>query len=656
MSRHVGVPTTAAAFLAFVTLLACSSGAADGAAGSIAGTSANAPSVASVAFESAVDTLIVGRRDRLIVRLRDASGAAVTAHDVLWSTADSSIAAFAPDVASDRLVSRVSDAASTSLTIAGVSVGATNVAVVADGRSAGARIVVVPAPSRVARVAVAPNVDTIVVGKTMRLTIDARDVDGALVTARDVAWSSRDSSVASLAKDRTQASIVLSAVTPGVAQIDVVADGRSAGATIVVVAPRVAAIRLRRDTVRLHVGESTALVATPVDDDGDPIDAPAVKWSSADTSVAVVAPNGVVTARSPKTTRIVASIGAISSTAPVSVRPRVGDVGAPLALELTTYEGSGQVVHPDVIRFAEPWNGYRYWMAITPYPNANDQVENPSVFGSDDGENWELPEGAVNPLARSATGHLSDPALVFDESTKRLLLYYRDALGGSTHSRDDVYLTSTADGVHWAAPVLAYSDTGLFVLSPSVVRRPDGGWRVWSIDAGVDGCRAGATGVVVRSSPDGRRWNASRPVALVQPGQVIWHIDVQWVAARREYWALYAAYSPLAGCSATDLYLATSPDGERWTTYPSPVLAHGVVSDFEMAVYRSTFAVDVKGDSTTLWLSGARRDTPRTTRWSAALARTSVSALLARIAAPASSLAPVTTRAAAAPMRPDGMP
>jgi hypothetical protein len=41
-----------------------------------------------------------------------------------------------------------------------------------------------------------------------------------------------------------------------------------------------------------------------------------------------------------------------------------------------TYEGSGEAVHPSVIDFKteynlSEWNGFRYWMACTPYPNGN---------------------------------------------------------------------------------------------------------------------------------------------------------------------------------------------------------------------------------------------------------------------------------------------
>jgi hypothetical protein len=48
-------------------------------------------------------------------------------------------------------------------------------------------------------------------------------------------------------------------------------------------------------------------------------------------------------------------------------RAYVKNASAPLTIP--TYDASGQAIHPDVIDFGSgnTWNGYRYWMAMTPY-------------------------------------------------------------------------------------------------------------------------------------------------------------------------------------------------------------------------------------------------------------------------------------------------
>lgn len=106
------------------------------------------------------------------------------------------------------------------------------------------------------------------------------------------------------------------------------------------------------------------------------------------------------------------------------------------AIELETYDGSGQVVHPCVIDFKnehgiEKWAGYRYWMVITPYPNGNDSFENPCLYASDDGLSWIIPKGINNPLD-SAPGGLdkgfnNDPDMIYNPDDDKLWIYYRYA-------------------------------------------------------------------------------------------------------------------------------------------------------------------------------------------------------------------------------------
>jgi hypothetical protein len=186
------------------------------------------------------------------------------------------------------------------------------------------------------------------------------------------------------------------------------------------------------------------------------------------------------------------------------------------------------------------------------------------------------------------------------------------------------------------------------MVSPSIVRAPDGRWRMYEVDAGRDGCSARSTQVVLRHSADGVAWGTASAAAFVQPGYQPWHLDVQYVAARGEYWALVAAYVSGRGCTTTSLFLATSPDGLAWTTYRTPVLAPHEFSQFSSAVYRSTFVYAPGGDIT-IWYSGARvvtaasKKKPAMFAWSAAMSRTTADALLTRVSSSAAAPMPVTT-------------
>ncbi|HXQ77120.1 MAG TPA: hypothetical protein VN797_02880, partial [Gemmatimonadaceae bacterium] len=81
-------------------------------------------------------------------------------------------------------------------------------------------------------------------------------------------------------------------------------------------------------------------------------------------------------------------------------------IGLPTPIEFETYENSHQVVHPSTVAFAQPWHGQRFWLALTPYPNGDSHVENPSLYGSATGDSWTVPAGVVNPVAKTTRGYL----------------------------------------------------------------------------------------------------------------------------------------------------------------------------------------------------------------------------------------------------------
>lgn len=318
-------------------------------------------------------------------------------------------------------------------------------------------------------------------------------------------------------------------------------------------------------------------------------------------------------------------------------------VGQPTPIEFETYENSHQVVHPSAVAFTQPWHGQRFWLALTPYPNSDSHVENPSLYGSTSGDSWTVPAGLANPVAHTARGYLSDPELAYDPKADELRLYYREVVEvhhrgeKPKHKADVVYLTRSVDGVHWSPAAAITNDEGHFVVSPTVARRADGDWKMWAVDAGHTGCTAKSTRIILRRSLDGVIWSVPTPVAFSQPGYLPWHLDVQYVPALGTYWALVAAYRAGTACTTSSLFLATSADGEHWTTYASPVLARGTIPAFSTNVYRSTFAFEPNGNDVTIWLTGAttvkRGDhrQPPVLRWSAAVWHTRADALLEHV-------------------------
>ncbi|HXF51870.1 MAG TPA: hypothetical protein VNM43_09335 [Dehalococcoidia bacterium] len=265
-------------------------------------------------------------------------------------------------------------------------------------------------------------------------------------------------------------------------------------------------------------------------------------------------------------------------------------------LDIPTYDGSGQPMHPDVVYFPRGWRGYRYWMAMTPYPYDSDTREDPSVVASNDGLHWEVPPGLTNPLVPTpACDHNSDPDLVYDPDADALLLFFtqqqrRSRCGAVNENR--LLLMRSSDGVHWTAPrvVLRWNlDTSPLYLSPAVVYR-DGTFHLWLASQ--------TAGVAHATSADGVQWSPLEPVSI---DALPWHLDVEYVSELSRFWMLFVD-SPSAG---SRLKLATSDDGVQWAVREQPLLEPGRGWDADR-IYRATFVYE-EGPRLRVWYSARSR-------------------------------------------------
>ncbi|MDB4884914.1 MAG: hypothetical protein JWN79_352 [Gemmatimonadetes bacterium] len=307
---------------------------------------------------------------------------------------------------------------------------------------------------------------------------------------------------------------------------------------------------------------------------------------------------------------------------------------APVAIELApltvhTYDGSGQFIHPDAYVFPSAWHGRRYWFTATPYPAGNSTYENPSLYWATGAGAWTAPPGVRNPLARAdGNSFLSDPELQHDPVADELRLYYRK----SSTQRDELWLVTSGDGQRWSDARLLMTSRRYSLISPAIVREETGGWRMWTVDPGIDGCRAkpGSVALSARRSADGLTWGTAEPVSLDIPGYSPWHWDVQYIPARHEYWALVAAYPEAFNCSYTSVFFGRSTDGVTWRMSPSPLLTTGSIESVRSVVYRSTFHYHPNSDAVTVWYSGARLEVGGYV-FGGATARYAVSDLLRRV-------------------------
>ncbi len=268
-----------------------------------------------------------------------------------------------------------------------------------------------------------------------------------------------------------------------------------------------------------------------------------------------------------------------------------GGLNAPAPLVTPTYDGTGQVVHPDVVHVPGGWNGYEYWMGMTPYPNGNDDTENPSLLVSNDNVTWEVPPGVTNPLAPEPAGHNDDVDLLLVDGS--MVLYWVETnLDGSSY----VTRLASTDGVDWGQPTVVLTLPN-YVMSPTVIHGDDG-WRMWYVRSPI-GCNSPYQDVVMRTSADGIEWGPERTVTLEQPGRVPWHFDVQ--AVDEGYAMLFVSYPDGTNCNATWLYHATSSDGLTWTAASAPLLTPRAGSWDSSNIYRASFTQD--GTWLRIWYS-----------------------------------------------------
>lgn len=279
-----------------------------------------------------------------------------------------------------------------------------------------------------------------------------------------------------------------------------------------------------------------------------------------------------------------------------------GPMATPTTLALTTPDGSGQTVHPDYVAMPSGWPAANQYLLITPYPNGNAGFENPSIFTGTTPVAWAPPAGASNPIATPQAGYLSDPDAVAVPESNELWVYYRQV-----EAKNDIYVIRSKDGVTFTPPRLVASADNHDIVSPTVVRRGPTDWLMWSVNSGA-GCSASSTTIELRRSTNGLDWSSPEKTSLTQGGGISpWHIDVQWIPSRNEFWAVYNGKTA-GSCTTAALFIATSPDGVKWTTFTSPILMRGASPELADVVYRSTFAYDAAADMIDFWYSGAKFD------------------------------------------------
>ncbi len=253
-----------------------------------------------VASPSAV-RIVAGGSLTLGATVTDGAGQAVPSATFAWTSSDEGVA-------------RVSSAGR----LTAVAPGSATVTASTGGRSATVAVTVVPIP-----------VDSVRLSRTSRLglfvggfaDLDATPLasNGAELAGRAVAWTTSDAAVATV-----NASGLVVARSPGVAQITATSEGVGSSILVDVVPIPAAYVRLSATELPLVVDATYQLRADAYDLLGRLLSDRLEAWSSSDPAVAAVTADGLVTAKTPGVATITVTVEGKTAAATISVNDGVG--------------------------------------------------------------------------------------------------------------------------------------------------------------------------------------------------------------------------------------------------------------------------------------------------------------------------------------------
>ena len=253
-------------------------------------------------------------------------------------------------------------------------------------------------------------------------------------------------------------------------------------------------------------------------------------------------------------------------------------------LKLVSAYGDNDAFHPKVLNFENKWNGYKYWMAFSPYPRGNDGKENPHIKVSNDLINWTEPEGFKNPLVNKPVNYImgvnynSDPHLVYNPDTNTLECYYRHV--NDSDDKVIIYRLTTKDGVNWSKKeeIISAKRSKKDYLSPAIIYE-NGIYKMWSVDKDRK--------VKYMESKDGYHYENERTINLKYQLTTLknWHLDV--IHTKNGYEMIVVAYTSWEDRLSMNLYYFKSKDNINYSDGIT-ILRPSVKSWDNRGIYRSS--------------------------------------------------------------------
>ena len=271
-------------------------------------------------------------------------------------------------------------------------------------------------------------------------------------------------------------------------------------------------------------------------------------------------------------------------------------------LSINTYDGSNQVVHPDII-FSEE----NIYLAITPYPNYNDKFENPCLYTSKDGLTFY--EYGINPLIPAPPyDHNCDPDIFFDEHNK-ICIYYVETMrpdsnnvilleqdGTLSFSKKTILNYKSATRVPFiVSPSIIKSRTSYFMFFVSSVRNS----KFILLNDGKDDDYYRIEYIVTDTLHSWNKNDAKRIDINLPNNYTPWHLDI--LKNNSSYYLLINGFYGVFKDSDFSVLLARSDDLIHWSVCEEVLNNNNILDKKIKHVYRSTGLIN--GDKMVIWYS-----------------------------------------------------
>lgn len=241
---------------------------------------------------------------------------------------------------------------------------------------------------------------------------------------------------------------------------------------------------------------------------------------------------------------------------------------------------TNQGYHPKILSFDKLWNGYKYWMAFTPYPYRNSTKENPCINVSNDLKKWICPQGLINPLDIPCEkgAFNSDTHLLYNKETKKLEIFWRYVNGHAI----TIYNKNSDDGINWSNKIIflkSDNKTIMDFVSPAIIFE-NGKYKIWYVH----------NNKIYYIEKDKKKISRPRIMNIQYKNNYkTWHIDIIFNKKKKLYELISVAYLNCEYRQKMPLFYLYSKDNINWS-FPIKILEKSKnISNFDSkGLYRSS--------------------------------------------------------------------